>query len=67
MKTELRLQPHHVRPDTIVVEVWYDGQFLATINGVDPGPGIRIVSKHGLDIPVLTGRYGDRHRTKEIT
>ncbi len=47
MKSELRLGPHAVIPDATVVEVWYDGEFVATVCGAD-GPGVRVVSKHRL-------------------
>jgi hypothetical protein len=43
MKTELRSKPHSMVPNQMVVEVWHDGQFLATIM---EGPGVKIVTKH---------------------
>jgi hypothetical protein len=45
MKSELRLVPHAVLPNKSVIEVWYDGKFVATVTGLD-GPGIRFISKH---------------------
>jgi len=48
MKTELRVQPHSLTP-AAVVEVWHDGQMIATIDGSD-GPGVRVVTKHELDV-----------------
>lgn len=49
MKAELIVKPHSVMPDTQVIEVHYDGQFIATVAGAD-GPGVRIVSKHAANI-----------------
>jgi len=36
-----------VLPSVNVVEVWHDGQFLATITGAE-GPGVRVISKHAV-------------------
>lgn len=47
MKTELRPVPHSTISGAIVLEVWHDGQFIATITG-DDGPGVRVISKHPL-------------------
>lgn len=47
MKTELRLVPHSILPDTQVVEIWHGNQFIGTIAG-DDGPGVRIISKFPL-------------------
>ncbi len=46
-KTELRLKPHNLLPGVNVAEVWYDGALIGTVVGAD-GPGVRIISKHGL-------------------
>jgi hypothetical protein len=45
MKTQLRLVPHLVLPDTQVVELWHDGTLIGTVVGAD-GPGVRIISKY---------------------
>jgi hypothetical protein len=45
MKAELRLRPHTGLSDARVIEVWYGGQFIATVTGAD-GPGVRVISKH---------------------
>jgi len=44
---EFRVVPHHFLPGVSVIEVWEDGQFLATLT---PGKGgeLRVISKHGL-------------------
>jgi len=47
MKAELRLRPHNILPDAQVIEVWYGGEFLATVVGAD-GPGVNVVTKHRL-------------------
>ena len=47
MKAILREAPHSVFPSQTVIEVWYNGEFIATITGAD-GPGVRIISKHKL-------------------
>jgi hypothetical protein len=51
MKSELRLCPHKVLPDTRIIEVWHNGQMIATVAGTD-GPGVRIISKH----PLITSK-----------
>jgi hypothetical protein len=45
MKTELRLARHSMLPDHNLIEVWYEGKFIATVTGADV-PGVRIISKH---------------------
>lgn len=47
MKTELRLKRHAFLPGAFVIEVYYNGIFLATVAGAE-GPGLRIISKHEL-------------------
>lgn len=47
MKTELRAKPHSVLTGAVIVEIWHDGHFLATVAGAD-GPGVRIITKHGI-------------------
>jgi hypothetical protein len=48
MKSELIYTKHTVLPSgNAVVEIWYGGEFLATITGRD-GPGIRVISKYTL-------------------
>lgn len=48
MKSELRLCDHAVIPDAKVIEVWYAGEFIATVVGAD-GPGVRVLSKHPME------------------
>lgn len=49
MKAELKLVPHAVLKDADTIEVWHAGQFICSIYGAD-GPGVRIVTKHGLKV-----------------
>lgn len=46
-KASLIPKPHSKIMGAIVVEVWYRGTLIGTINGAD-GPGIRFMSKHQL-------------------
>jgi len=55
MKTTLRVSSHLVRPGETVVEVWHDGQFVATIAGVDGVPGVHIISKYTLAVTSSRG------------
>ena len=57
MKSELRLCDHTAIPGAKVVEVWYDGEFVATVTGAD-GPGVRVISKYlleAVDLAPVTG------------
>lgn len=45
MKNELRLKPHSVMENVMVVELWHDGKLIGTVAGAD-GPGVRVISKH---------------------
>lgn len=45
MKTELKVKPHNIIPNTNVFEVWYDGALIATVAGAD-GPGLRVITRH---------------------
>lgn len=61
-KSELRLDPHRVLNDALVIEVWHDGEFIAAVYGAD-GPGVRVVSKHRLhadatSVGAITVRVG---------
>jgi hypothetical protein len=47
MKTELRLADHKLLEGHQIVEIWYDGEFIGEVAGAD-GPGVRVISKHGL-------------------
>ena len=47
MKTELLIKDHDVLPGAKVVELWYDGKLIGCVYGAD-GPGVRVVSKHGM-------------------
>jgi hypothetical protein len=47
MKSKLRLQSHSVATGENVIEVWYDGVFLATLASGE-GPTVRIVTKHNM-------------------
>ena len=48
-KSILKLVPHDVLPDQQAIEVWYGGKFIATVYGAD-GPGVRVITKHPVDI-----------------
>lgn len=60
MKTELRSVPHFESGQR-AVEVWFGDQFIATIYGAD-GPGLRIISKH----PIQLGGFGQRPNLVEL-
>jgi len=45
MKTQLRLAPHSQLRGENVIEVWYDGEFIAEVVGAD-APGVRVISKY---------------------
>jgi hypothetical protein len=47
VKSELRLAEHASIHGAVVVEVWYGGEFIASVYGAD-GPGVRVISKHRL-------------------
>ena len=49
MKSRLRLKDHALVDAHAVVEITYKGEFIAAVYGND-GPGIRIISKHPLEI-----------------
>lgn len=49
MKSELRLGRHAVIGGANVIEVWYQGQFIATVAGADGG-GVRVISKHPIEV-----------------
>jgi hypothetical protein len=45
LKAEFKIVPHLVRENCDIVEVWYNGRFMATITPGDPGtPSIHVVS-----------------------
>lgn len=48
-KSKLKLESHLTLSGENVVEVWYEGKFIATVTGADV-PGVRIVTKYPLDI-----------------
>lgn len=54
MKAELRPKPHSHIPGAIVVEVWHGGKMIGTVYGAD-GPGIRVMSKYGLNARLQPG------------
>jgi hypothetical protein len=57
LKSELRIRPHTKIPGALVVEVWYNGQYIAQVCGQD-GPGVRILTKHPSALEVETGDEG---------
>ena len=54
MKTELVPVPHSVLPGVFILEIWHDGQFIATVTGAE-GPGVRVISKHDMTTMILEG------------
>ena len=44
-KAKLKIADHSLLPGESVIEVYYEGEFIASIYGAD-GPGVRIISKH---------------------
>jgi hypothetical protein len=57
LKSELRIRPHTKIPGASVVEVWYNGQYIAQVVGQD-GPGVRILTKHPSSLEVETDDDG---------
>jgi hypothetical protein len=53
VKTELRPVPHSVTGVTIL-ELWHNGQFIATVTGAD-GPGLRVITKHPMQVVHVEG------------
>lgn len=43
--TELRMEPHSIRPGEFVFELWHAGRLIGTVTGREDGPGVRIISK----------------------
>jgi hypothetical protein len=39
---------------SLALEVWHDGQFIATVTGAD-GPGVRVISKHAVKVVLVDG------------
>lgn len=56
MKAKLVLREHLVLPGENVIEVWYQGDMIATIAGAD-GAGIRVISRHLVDKDVPIRAY----------
>lgn len=47
LRSELRLAMHTQRPGDVVVEIWYDGEFIGQITAMD-GPGCKLISKYNV-------------------
>ena len=58
MKTQLRAVPHTEIPGATVFEVWFNGEFVATVCGGD-GPSVRVISKHWLEAFPRNARHDD--------
>lgn len=65
MKSELRLVDHKVLPGERVIEVWYGGEFVATVTGAD-GPGVNVISKYPITAIDVPTRIGPRAVTVKI-
>lgn len=61
MKTALILCQHATLPDQQMVELWHNGQLIGAVYGAD-GPGLRIISKH----PIQLGGFGQRPNLIEL-
>lgn len=48
-KSRLKLKDHTLRGEDKVIEVWHHDELIATVTGAD-GPGIRVHTKHRVDI-----------------
>lgn len=66
MKSELRLCDHAVIPGAKVIEVWYAGEFIATVVGAD-GPGVRVLSKHPMESEYSTPVAGSLPGVIKVT
>ena len=44
-RTQLRLAAHSVRVGDAIIEVWYDGEFIAQVT-TSEGPRIKVISKY---------------------
>jgi hypothetical protein len=62
-KSELKLEPHSILLDTQIIEVFHEGNLIATVYGAD-GPGVRVVSKYPMD--VVRGGLGETVGVIEI-
>lgn len=62
-KSEFKIVPHLLIPDTVVIEVWHNEEFIATVAGAD-GPGIRVITKHPYDI--IRGGAGEQINVIEV-
>ena len=57
MKSELRFAEHSEIAGARTVEVWYGGQMIGCVYGAD-GPGVRVISKFGLELEQIPGLQG---------
>jgi hypothetical protein len=45
MRSELRIATHAIRDNEQVIEIWYGGEFVGQVVGLD-GPGVQVISKY---------------------
>jgi hypothetical protein len=54
VKTELRLAQHSIfnesssLPGANIIEIWWNGQFIGQVTGLDNRAGIRVLSKYSI-------------------
>lgn len=48
-KSHLKMDSHILLEEQETVEIWYEGQFVASVYGGE-GPGLRIMSKHPMEV-----------------
>lgn len=62
-KSELRVDMHKLTLGETVIEVWHEGEMVATVYGAD-GAGVRIITKHSYDI--VRGGMGELVKVVEV-
>lgn len=62
-KSNLKLSDHLIYSEEKTVEVWHEGELVASVYGAD-GPGIRVITKYPYD--VIRGGRGEIPNIVEI-
>lgn len=48
-KSYLKLSDHLIHSEEKTIEVWHEGELVASVYGAD-GPGIRVITKYPYDV-----------------
>lgn len=62
-KSNLKLSDHLIYSEEKTVEVWHEGEFVASVYGAE-GPGIKVITKYPYD--VVRGGIGETPNIVEI-